>query len=215
MACCGGRGGGARANRVAGSQAAAQSNPRATTLSQYPGDVKVWVEYKALRTASFGIKGPYTGFSYQVQGTGHKMEVHNQDLSIFRRCGKGKDFLVGVAPPTGEASPVAPVEEQPGTEYTPPAPEVTTIERLPESVAPPPQPEPVAEPIPEPVESYLLDLLDLDKALENKLEAAGWDIMSLSQLDEISELTKIKGIGPVRAAGIVGRARDYLEAHGG
>ena len=214
MACCGGKGGG-RANRVAGSQAPAQSAPRATTLSQYPGDVKVWVEYKANRTASFGIRGAYTGFSYKVEGTGHKMEVHNLDLSIFRRCGKGKDFLIGVAPPTGEGSPVPPAEEQPGTEYAPPAPEVTTIERLPESVAPPPQPDPAPEPVAEPVQSYALDLLNLDKTLENKLEAAGWDIMRLSQSDDVAELTEIRGIGPVRAAQIIGRARDYLEAHGG
>lgn len=99
MGCCGG--GGAYIPPDVFTQ---QSEASPAMLDQFSGDKKVWVEYTGMRVGSFGIVGPFTNISYNVDGAGHKLEVHVNDLSVFRRRkgpGGGEDFNIGVPPPDG------------------------------------------------------------------------------------------------------------------
>lgn len=98
MGCCGG---GRPYVPPESMQASSVSMP--TTLDQFSSSDKVWVEYNGQREASFGMVGPFTNISYIVDGLGHKLEVHINDLPKFRHSGRGLDFKVGVAPPNGHA----------------------------------------------------------------------------------------------------------------
>lgn len=100
-----------------------------TSLDKYSSDQKVWVEYKGQRNASFGLVGQFTNYPYTVDGPGHKLEVHVNDLPKFRRSGRGEDFNIGVAAPNGQPKVVEIKENGPGR-YTPPEPLVAQIERL-------------------------------------------------------------------------------------
>ena len=213
MSCCGGkgaRGGGTRVNRVAGNQ----YTPPATSLDQVAGGEKVWVEYNGKRQAAFGVRGGFSGISYGISGTGHKFEVHVQDLPIFRRSGRGKDFSIGVAPPQDHISPPA---EPEANEYAPPSPEMATIERLDEVAEEQRTAESVEQPAsgerqatgsmqPEPN----LDVLNLG-ALEPLLAADGWTLERLAEIQDISDLVTYRGIGPVRAAQIMNKAKELIK----
>jgi hypothetical protein len=205
MSCCGGKGGGARVNRVAGNQASAQFTPPATSLDQVAGGEKVWVEYNGRRQAAFGVRGGFSGISYSISGTGHKFEVHVQDLPIFRRSGRGKDFRIGVAPPEDR---IAPVEPQAANEYEPPPPEMATIERL-DEVASAEQPPPAEQ---QATGSMMPDLSALNLgALEPVLAADGWTIAKLAEVQDVSDLVTYRGIGPVRAAQIMNKAKGLVK----
>jgi hypothetical protein len=76
-----------------------ESSP--STLDQYANNEKVWVEYSGQREAGFGVVGRFTNISYNVNGPGHKLEVHVNDISQFRQAGRGLDFKIGVGAPNG------------------------------------------------------------------------------------------------------------------
>ncbi len=97
-----------------------------STLSQFDENEKVWVEYAGNKGGGFGVNGPFTSYSYQVKGRGHKLQVHAQDLSRFKSAGRGQDFIIGVSPPDNY--------EQPGQtkpdKYIPEKPVLAMIENL-------------------------------------------------------------------------------------
>lgn len=202
--CCGG----GRANVVApsgsGSGAAAASTPRPARLDQYGSGEKVWVEYIGARTASFGVSGQFTGLNYKVDGKGHRFEVHTGDLPIFRRSGRGRDFRVGVAPPEGAVvTPAAPASA--GPPPAPSAPALATLERRePVRVATaPPTP---ASPPGDVALLALLEAMHLGQIAEAML-TDGWTVARLAAAQP-AELTRYRGVGAVRAAQMIGRARE-------
>ena len=95
-------------------------------LSQYNENEKVWVEYAGTKGGNFGVNGPYTFYSYQIKGQGHKLQVHNQDLSRFKSAGRGQDFKIDVEPPNDYEIP-GQVKPQ---KYTAPNPVLAMIENL-------------------------------------------------------------------------------------
>lgn len=97
------------------------------TLDQYPSSEKVWVEYIGGRQGSFGIVGQFTNYAYNVDGPGHKIEVHVSDLPKFRHSGRGVDFKVGVGAPNG--TPLPPIPTGPEA-FIAPQPELAQIVRL-------------------------------------------------------------------------------------
>lgn len=100
MGCCGG-GAAYIPQETTGQSASMVSLP--STLDQYPASEKIWVEYTGARQGSFGLVGPFTQISYTVDGPGHRLEVHINDLPKFRRSGRGQDFNIGVGAPNGTA----------------------------------------------------------------------------------------------------------------
>lgn len=100
------------------------------SLDQYGSNEKVWVEYAGQREASFGMVGKFTNLPYTIDGPGHKIEVHINDLPMFRRSGRGLDFLVGVAAPNGHAPTPKPQQPEQAPEYVAPEPQVAQIERF-------------------------------------------------------------------------------------
>ena len=56
-----------------------------TMLMSVPEAEKVWVEYTGKKEGGFGVVGKMTNINYNIQGPGHKFEVHVKDLSIFQR----------------------------------------------------------------------------------------------------------------------------------
>lgn len=127
MGCCGG--GGNKAWIPPGDNGnASVSAP--STLDQYANNEKVWVEYNGQREGGFGLVGQYTGITYNVDGIGHKLEVHVNDLPKFKRSGRGLDFTIGVGMPQQEIKQVA-------TEptYQTPEPRTAQILRLDEVMA--------------------------------------------------------------------------------
>jgi hypothetical protein len=127
MGCCGGGGNKAwippDSNGSAGVAAP-------STLDQYASNEKVWVEYNGQREGGFGIIGQYTGIPYNIDGIGHKLEVHIHDLPKFKRSGRGLDFTIGVGMPREEPKIVV-------TEptYQVPEPQTAQILRLDEVMA--------------------------------------------------------------------------------
>ncbi len=188
MGCCG-SGGSSRAS-PGRSRSESQAARAPTTLNEYSSAEKVWVQYRGKRKATFGVLGQYTDIVYQVRGPGHKLEVHVNDLSRFKRSGRGKDFAVGVqAPEEARPEPEAPPEAVP---YVAPQPELAEIERLDRIAA--------GEPAPS------LDALDLGN-VRAALESDGWTVEKLAAAG-LDELMKYKGVGPVTAAKIVNRAKE-------
>ena len=105
-----------------------------STLDQYAVNDKVWVEYSGQREGSFGLIGQYTNITYNINGIGHKLEVHVSDLPKFRRSGRGLDFVIGVAAPNGAHQAEL---KQPETEpsYNPPEPAMAQVLRVDEVFA--------------------------------------------------------------------------------
>jgi GT2 family glycosyltransferase len=99
MGCCGGGRSYTPPKSVNTSQA------MITTLDQFRPDEKIWVQYNGRRNASFGMVGKFTNVRYTVDGAGHKLEVHVNDLPLFRRSGRGADFAVGVVAPDNGTEP--------------------------------------------------------------------------------------------------------------
>lgn len=92
-----------------------------STLDQYANSEKVWVEYSGQREGSFGLVGQFTNITYTINGVGHKLEVHVNDLPKFRRSGRGLDFVVGVAAPNGtHQAEIKQPETEPGYNAQPP-----------------------------------------------------------------------------------------------
>lgn len=218
MGCCGNRG---TATPLVSSAQQAQSQ-RFTTLDQFEAGEKTWVQYNGQRTGSWGIIGPRTQIRYSVEQQGHRLEVHNDDLSIFRRSGRGRHFVIGVAPPQDFVS--IPDPEPPTTEpFVAPPPSLAEIERLdrlaaetrgldlepiPPSPMPPPSPEPILETIqPQSIEAFL-QALNLGENLISAIKD-NWTVQTLSQAKP-EELTTIKGIGKVRAKKIIREAKEFI-----
>lgn len=127
MGCCGG-GSRSAVSQQPGSQIVQASISR---LEQVSPDQKVWVQYNGARSATFGIRGNFTGIMYRVDGPGHKLEVHINDLDRFRRHGRGSDFAVSVASPdNGAAKPAAKTPTIETAIFQAAQPELTRIERL-------------------------------------------------------------------------------------
>lgn len=97
------------------------------SLANVPAEQKVWVEYRGARQASFGIVGPFTNHTYMVDGPGHKIEVHINDLSKFQRSGRGADFTIGVKSPNG---PAVEVVQSTNAAFKADPPELAQVERL-------------------------------------------------------------------------------------
>lgn len=124
VGCCGNRGGAAVSPPPMNSAFVSQ----ATTLDQFSFNEKTWVEYQGRRAAAFGVVGQFTGISYQVKGPGHKLEIHINDLPRFKRSGRGRDFIIGVAPPEDAPKPVEVSLEDHYFKAAPP--QLAEIERL-------------------------------------------------------------------------------------
>lgn len=97
MGCCGG-------GRGRPAQVLGQTNitPMSTPLTGVNESEKVWVQYNGARKASFGVKGNFSGIVYRIDGPGHKLQVHVNDLRLFKRSGRGRDFAISVAAPKTE-----------------------------------------------------------------------------------------------------------------
>jgi hypothetical protein len=129
MGCCGGGGSKAWIPPQSANMAAAPS-----TLDQYSKSEKVWVEYNGQREGSFGLVGQFTNIPYNINGQGHKLEVHVNDLPKFRRSGRGLDFVIGVGAPNGHhQAEIKQPESEPS--YNPPEPPTAQILRLDEVMA--------------------------------------------------------------------------------
>lgn len=100
-----------------------------STLDQYSSEQKVWVEYSGQREGGFGMVGQFTNINYNVNGRGHKLEVHVNDLPKFRRSGRGLDFVIGVQAPVQNNKPKLPETKENGA-FVAAQPEVAQIERL-------------------------------------------------------------------------------------
>jgi len=193
---------------------------------EQPGG-KVWAQYNGGRTASFFVKGQATGTLYEIFGTGYKFEIWVQDAAFFANMGRGKDFTVGVTPPTPE--PVTVQEPEPeGETFQAPEPELATIERLDPVGAQTrgePEPEPEIEFAPT-VQGPSTGLEELDadvEVLKQKartplaamesltdqqkamLDMEGWFLEKLAGAD-VEELTPYPGIGKVTAARAIAEA---------
>jgi len=123
MGCCGGGN-----SYMPPIQSRAISAP--STLDQFTEEDKVWVEYNGNRAGKFAVNGPFTSYSYQIKGQGHKLQVHSQDLSRFKSAGRGQDFNIGVLPPDNHEIPAQMQQHK----YTPEPATLATIESL-DSVA--------------------------------------------------------------------------------
>jgi GT2 family glycosyltransferase len=196
MACC--PGGGSSPQPVL--RTAGSPGPRPTSLDQFSPSETVWVEYTGGREASFGMTGDATGMSYLVQGRGHKLQIHVHDAPRFRRSGRGRDFIVGAAPPASAATaPVPEVVSQPQP-YTPPAPKLATVEVLDrQAVQAGVQARQGSRP----------DELDFAGNLAVALREAGWSLEKIANAMP-SELMKMDGIGPARSARLINQARERM-----
>lgn len=154
MGCCGGRGGSAAAttmvaqvsssNNGAGAlqEVSGPGSGKITRLEGFRPDELIWVEYRGARKASFQVAGRrFQVPAYNIQGTGHKFQVHVNDIDVFKRSARGTDYLVGIPDPTLEAEPIisppmpkVEIREEP-REYHAAAPRLATIERLDETAA--------------------------------------------------------------------------------
>lgn len=101
MGCCGGGG----STYVPPDTFTQRIEASPSTLDQYANNEKVWVEYTGQREGGFGLVGRYTNISYNINGVGHKVEVHVNDLQQFKQSGRGVDFKIGVAAPNGHSMP--------------------------------------------------------------------------------------------------------------
>jgi hypothetical protein len=102
---------------------------QATSLDQYPLGEKTWVEYTGMRRGSFGVVGEFTKISYRINGPGHKVEVHSNDLSKFRRAGRGEEFRINVPPPADYVIPV-PQEPEPFAAPEPVLAEIVQLDEI-------------------------------------------------------------------------------------
>jgi len=106
MGCCGGGG----SSYVPPDTFTQRIEASPSTLDQYANNEKVWVEYTGQREGGFGVVGQFTNISYEVNGVGHKLEVHVNDLQKFKASGRGLDFKIGVAAPNGHSIPTPKVQ---------------------------------------------------------------------------------------------------------
>lgn len=130
MGCCGGR---SNAIPMMGQP---NIQPMASPLEGVREDEKVWVQYNGRRRASFGVKGNFSGIVYRIDGPGHKLQVHVQDLRLFKRSGRGRDFAISIAAPTNNGT--GEKKEAPtitNVTFQGAMPEITQIERLDQKAA--------------------------------------------------------------------------------
>jgi hypothetical protein len=218
MGCCGKGSTTSQAGQTLNMMSAAQSTP----LEGFSEAELIWVEYAGKRAAGFQILGRTTRTDYRVQGPGHKMQVHRDDLQIFRSMGRGQDFRIGI--PAPQAAPQITVIEQPAPASGGGDPEMAQLERLDEVAAKArgieteaPQPAvvvetapPVFEDMPRPNgQATGLSVLDLSENLVQLLEAESWTVEKLAEATP-DELLGYKGIGPARSVQIVESAKQWL-----
>jgi hypothetical protein len=160
--------------------------------------------------------GRTTRSNYRIEGTGHKLQVHTDDLNIFRGMERGQAFSVGIPEPRIEAMPIAQTQ-QPVQKYNGGEPELATLERLDESPAPavventPVEYQPLTDIGNHPVNGYSdISNLGLSEAITNMLTLENWSIKKLAEAN-LSELTAYRGIGEARATQIVESAKQWLE----
>ncbi len=104
------------------------------TLDQYSSNEKVWVEYVGQRQGSFGVVGQFTNYPYTIDGPGHKLEVHVNDLNKFKHSGRGQDFKVGVAAPNGFNAPPPPSGPQSFIAPEPVLAQILQLDRIAEGI---------------------------------------------------------------------------------
>lgn len=212
MGCCGGGSSYIPSQNISGSNGGAQSQSISTPLTDFPDGQKQWIQYLGQREGSWGVVGEFTGIHYVVDGPGHKLEVHINDLPKFRRSGRGRDFAVGVPGPV-EMTPVIieiPAPAQNGR-YQAPEPQLAQIERLDEVGARARGIE--SQPMPAVASNgqstYDLSGLDLGEKVQQMLENESWTVEKLAQADP-EELRAYPGIGPKIATVIVDKAKEYI-----
>lgn len=96
MGCCGG---GSSYVPPQNQQNQQQQMSISTPLTDFTDRDKTWIQYLGKREGGFSVVGDHTGIHYNIQGPGHKFEVHIHDAPKFRRSGRGLDFAIGTAPP--------------------------------------------------------------------------------------------------------------------
>lgn len=107
-----------------------QSVSEPLALDMYPSSEKVWVEYTGQREGSFGIVGQFTNRSYTIDGPGHKLEVHVNDINKFKHSGRGMDFKVGVGAPNGYTPPPPPSGPMPFEADAPVLAQILELDRV-------------------------------------------------------------------------------------
>jgi len=195
MGCCGG-GGSSYIPPASGGNGGAQQQSIATPLSDFPENQTQWTQYLGQREGSWGVVGEFTGIHYTIDGPGFKFPVHINDLPKFRRSGRGRDFMVGVAAPI-ELKPVLveiPVPTENGR-YQPPQPQLAQVESQPVEV--------------NGGQTYDLSGLDLGEKVQQMLESEAWTLEKLARA-EVDDLTAYPGIGPKIAGVIVQKAKEYI-----
>lgn len=194
MGCCGG------SQVVTPIPMPYSSSSRVTTLDQYAITDKTWVRYDGKRRGGFQVRGEFTDMRYQIEGPGHKLEVHNNDLSKFRRSGRGQDFKIGVSPPEDYVIP-EPVQQIEDVAFVAEKPIVTEIERY-DSVA-----EKALSPDTTQDNGRLnLEPLELPANIHDILQDESWTIENLALAKE-EDLLPYPGIGPQWAGEIIVRAK--------
>ena len=176
---------------------------RVSTLDQYQATDKVWVQYKGSRQGTFGIVGPFTNYSYKIQGKDHKFEVHINDLSKIRRLGRGQDFIIGVEAPI-EHIPEEEIERDDAEKYVALEPVLAPILTLDQVALDQGQETYDAS------QSNELDKLGMSNKITQSLIDRQFSLEQIAKLN-ISELTKISGIGVSRATQIIEKANQLID----
>jgi hypothetical protein len=190
-----------------------------TTLDQYPENQKVWVEYKGTKLAAFSILSRTGKANYRIQGLGHKLQVHIDDLVIFKGLERGQAFSIGIPEPRPiEVEPQS--QTQQSEKYNGGEPKLATLERMDtvsESVVEttPIEHQPLTDidnhPLPNGKSSYTdVAVLGLSDNISEMLSLENWTVEKLAEAN-ISELTAYRGIGDTRATQIVESAKQWLE----
>lgn len=226
MGCCGGGG-----SSYVPPQSQSQQMNISTPLTEFPAEQKTWVQYQGRREGGFGVAGDFTGKHYEINGPGHKFEVHINDLPKFRRSGRGLDFAVGTAPPI-DTRPII-IEERPEQRrYQAPPPILAQIEQL-DPVAAVSRGLSVSQeqtPVNGKAESvssgfispdlinslsedyqvdYDLEPLGLRANVQAMLEAESWSVEKLAGA-AVDDLKFYPGIGQQTAERIIQKAKDHL-----
>jgi hypothetical protein len=217
MGCCGGN----RSNSVQPSMPSSSSSSlqqaKITKMDNYPENDLIWVEYRGPRKAAFTILGRNTRETYQVLGTGHKRQVHRDDVTIFKQMGRGQDFLVGIPNPSEEQELLEPeVTLETSKPFVAREPELATIERL-DGIAAQSRNLDITPAIT--AVKALVSQISLKNnptlndmalgALYDMFQLEGWTVEQFAN-SEISDLTGYKGIGNKRAQDIIDKARRLL-----
>jgi len=204
MGCCGkGNSNSQPVNSVS------QLSNRITTLEGYDANELVWMQYEGGKRGKFDIHvaKPVPNIAYTIMGTGHVFQVHRYHVQHLQRM---RGFHV-------TAEPVVIKTEEPKEEirYVGPEPQLATIERLDRIAADSmgldlPAVNDNVEPILTPTIDYTLSDLDIGR-FEQMLDHDKWTVEKLAQSTQ-DDLTNYPQVGPARAAAIISKAQELINA---